>query len=514
MKLGICLICLLFIGYSCNPPEQFSLHVTRSLQNGPPVPDLDWQPIDLSLVYIDDLPSSLSSEFFPRAKSWYNKVLKVINTGPITISVPTCGGLSVPDKYLNTSLDTNLLILITYSESKDTKAWAVPCEINEDSYMRPILGRIHLEGDFSSLTWEQKFALSVHQIAHILAYDFHLAPYFLGEIGERNGLNEVIGYTTRRDTQITYIKTPMVLKYSKLEFQCNNLYGLDTEQGFVETGSSIHWDKRIMNNDFMVASWDTYYIVYSKISLALFEDSGWYQVDYSYGEQTTWGSNKGCEFIIDQCIIDKQAKFSEFCNISTSITQCDHTHTYKGTCTLTDLNSPIPTQYQYFNDPYIGGNDSLADYCPYIQPLQTGSCLDIGEESSSINEDDYGESVCENCKCLEGTYVNQLSKKAIHLHAGCHKVTCEGNIAVIHIGQEIVFCDPSGGKVAVRGYDGYLFCPNSNILCKDLPCPFACYGRGKCIDGQCQCESGSFGTYCEDFGQLFTFTSIFLILTN
>lgn len=496
----------------CGTHAVHNLHVSRSVQDGPPVPGDNWQPIRISFDNLDSLSDTSLSGFFTKAADWYKKVLKLINTGSITISSSKCADLEIPEKYLNTSIDTDILILISYSTSEEVKVWSVPCEINEDTYMRPILGLIHLQGDFDFLTWEQKFSLAVHQIAHILAFDFHLAPYFLSEIGERKGIKEVIGYTSRRNTQITYIKTPKVLEYSRLAFGCNNLYGLDTEQGFQEHGSSIHWDKRIMNNDFMVAGWDTYYIIYSKISLALFVDSGWYQVDYSYGEDITWGSQKGCEFIFNECVNEGKAKFSEFCNISTSITKCDHTHTYKGTCTLSELTSPIPSQYQYFNDPYKGGNDSLTDYCPYIRPLTTGSCQDIGSKSASINSDDYGEAVCENCKCLEGTYINQLSNKAVHLHAGCHEVTCEGNVAVIHVGGEVVFCDPTGGQVTVRGYDGYLHCPESNILCKDLPCPFACYGRGKCVNGQCDCDSGSFGTYCENFAGIVGFVAFLVIL--
>jgi len=42
-------------------------------------------------------------------------------------------------------------------------------------------------------------------------------------------------------------------------------------------------------------------IIISKISLALFEDSGWYGVDYSYAEEMFWGKNEGCAFVNDTC---------------------------------------------------------------------------------------------------------------------------------------------------------------------------------------------------------------------
>jgi hypothetical protein len=373
------------------------------------------------------------------------------------------------------------------------------------------MGRVHFEGNFDSLSWEERFGLAMHQIAHVLAYDFQLVPFYLNEMGEEYGSDEVVGYTTRRNSQKTYIKTPKVLKYSKMAFQCLSLYGLETS--LFGGSSSINWEARVMKNDFMSAGFNKTYVIFSKISLALFEDSGWYQVDYEYGSDVTWGAQRGCGFVLSPCVENSVPAFEEFCNSSNSISLCDHTHTFKGTCSLTRMSQAVPAEYQYFNDPYLAGDDAFSDFCPYVVDQDSGSCLDIGEKSVKINKDEYGEASGPGTKCLEGTYVNQLSNKAAHMHAACHKVTCQGNVAVIHVGGQVVFCDPSGGQVAIRGFDGYLFCPNSNILCKDLPCPFACSGRGKCKNGLCNCDSGS-GKYCEDHSNSLKFLLFSIILLN
>ena len=497
-----------------------NLQTSRSTQDGPPVPDPDWRSIDISFEYLSDLPSSLPTSFFTLSKSWYSRVLKVLNQGSITITSQVCNDLEIPSKYQNKSISTHILILVTYSQSSQDKAWSSPCEVSEDHLYRPILGHIHLAGSFKSLTWEQKFALVTQQIASILAYDFQLVPYFMKGLTEHYGIDEVLGYRTVRNTQVTYMKTPSVIKYSKLAFQCLSLQGMDIEpleneaagesQGSM-MASNIRWEKRLVFNDFMSAGFNKTYIVYSKISLALFEDSGWYLVDFEYGSDLTWGVQKGCGFFVNECVKNGVAGFSEFCNTTNAISLCDHTHTYKGTCSLAKQAKPIPAQYQYFTDPYLGGSDRYSDYCPTVLPSKTGSCLDIGEDSVSLNKDDYGETAGASSKCLIGTYVNQLSNKAVHLHAGCHKVTCEGNVAVIHVGGEVVFCEPNGGEVAVRGYDGYLFCPPSNILCRDLPCPFACSGQGKCISGKCNCFSGS-DKYCRDFSLILSFPLLIILL--
>ena len=87
------------------------------------------------------------------------------------------------------------------------------------------------------------------------------------------------------------------------------------------------------------------------------------------------------------------------------------------------------------------------DYCPLVKPYDNGSCRDVGIDSTEIDVDVYGEEVCEECRCVEGTFVNQLAGQAIHYHGGCHRITCQGNVAVVHVGQEQVFCEPEGGPI-------------------------------------------------------------------
>ena len=52
----------------------------------------------------------------------------------------------------------------------------------------------------------------------------------------------------------------------------------------------------------------------SKLTLALFEDSGWYKANSSMEENIEWGKNKGCDFVYDSCIFNKKKAFAEFCD--------------------------------------------------------------------------------------------------------------------------------------------------------------------------------------------------------
>jgi hypothetical protein len=67
--------------------------------------------------------------------------------------------------------------------------------------------------------------------------------------------------------------------------------GVDLEAS-TTSGPGHHWDKRIMFNDYMVragVSSSHGDVLYTSISLAALQDTGWYSVDISLGHSVTWG---------------------------------------------------------------------------------------------------------------------------------------------------------------------------------------------------------------------------------
>lgn len=56
-----------------------------------------------------------------------------------------------------------------------------------------------------------------------------------------------------------------------------------------------HWEKRLFENEAMTGT-HTQNPVYSRLTLALMEDTGWYTANYSMAETLHWGKNLGCNF--------------------------------------------------------------------------------------------------------------------------------------------------------------------------------------------------------------------------
>jgi hypothetical protein len=197
--------------------------------------------------------------------------------------------------------------------------------------------------------------------------------------------------------------------------------------------------------------------------MALFEDSGWYKVDYAYTNKLNWGKDEGCDFISDECITNGVANFDEFCTDSGSTEMCDFSHLHKGYCNLEKSLSGIPSDYQYFTSSSWGGSDIYIDYCPVVKQRSGGNCRGHDLVDTELESSKYEEEACEECRCITGTYVK---KGDPFEHAGCHKVLeCKSDSVIIEIDGEEVECDFDGGDVEVDGYDGVVHCPNTNILC-------------------------------------------------
>jgi hypothetical protein len=126
-----------------------------------------------------------------------------------------------------------------------------------------------------------------------------------------------------------------------------------------------HWEKRTFQGEYMIGT-SSRFPVFSTITLALLEDTGWYDVDYSQADILRFGLKRGCDFATGSCKDWSQETY--FCNTDGK-QRCTYDRRAKGQCYLRNYLDPLPTYDQYFDgQPNRGGSDSLADYCPIYVP--------------------------------------------------------------------------------------------------------------------------------------------------
>jgi leishmanolysin-like peptidase len=94
--------------------------------------------------------------------------------------------------------------------------------------------------------------------------------------------------------------TPKVREEARKHFNCSILEGAELEDQGGEGTALTHWEKRILENEAMTGT-HTQSPVFSRITLALMEDSGWYRANYSMASPLSWGKNLGCNFVMKSC---------------------------------------------------------------------------------------------------------------------------------------------------------------------------------------------------------------------
>ena len=200
-----------------------------------------------------------------------------------------------------------------------------------------------------------------------------------------------------------YITSSLVLNAIQKHFGCNSISKFFLESQGGEGSAGAHWESRYMLGDYMVS---TYYpgIVMSDITLSLFDATGYYKTRPYSGGLFKFGKNKGCDFLDKKCIENgKPISEDEFC-ITPYEPKCSSIRNTKLSCYLIDYsqyNLDIPTEYQYFDNEYLGGLEP-ANYCPVAYGRNSEndyfnfSC-NVGK---SILNSDYGETIGYDSLCF------------------------------------------------------------------------------------------------------------------
>ncbi|CAF3448418.1 unnamed protein product, partial [Rotaria socialis] len=479
------------------------------------------------------------------------------------LSETRCGDIIVPDEHLHQchvctkdkkcerigskggGVDAEFILYVSAIETNrcepvDTLATASFCQLESDQD-RPIAGNINvcprrLRGDHNSIDFDRLVSTIKHEILHTLVFSSGLFAFFRDSNGdpftERDPatrwpkiydeklqvytpsdkvLQQVVrkNWKTRSgtiDKITTMLVTPKVKAIVREHFGCPTLEGAELEnQGSVGTALT-HWEKRLFEHEIMTGTY-TQESVISNLTLALLEDSGWYDVSYAFGKPLLWGRNLGCDFVKTSCKewIDSKLEKKEnpypFCISSPkpnhSKRTCAYTHDKVVMCNLVEYADPIPAEYQIFDSlPNItdqneiarfGGHVMLADYCPYNQELtykntnRDSRCY-RSENQPSSRENYALEKFSSGSKCFDHgsiweQYIDQCRRKRYIAPqaAGCYHFECISSKGFyINIGKDKYLCEYRGQNVTILSaehdsvYAGTIICPDCQIICGSL----------------------------------------------
>jgi leishmanolysin-like peptidase len=380
-------------------------------------------------------------------------------------------GVSDADFVLYVSANTTFA---KCSPTSATLAFATVCQL-ERQQDRPVAGFTNICVNRALNDGiENLRSILFHELTHALVFGTGLFAFYRDENGNprtardpNTGLPKnlvkhqyVPDNTTVSTTQLsrttipngtfTYtvseIVTPAVIREVRSHFGCDTLTGALLED-FARAGTAgAHFKERVFMNEMMVGTTGPSNAILSNITLALYEDSGWYKPNYAQADLLRWGKNEGCDFVTAGCLDPKTKtlhhlfcedqleyigyisavhynrgyEFRQFFNST-----CTYDRTSVGTCINYNNTTPFDPNFQYFTNPYAGGSDGLTDYCPYVNGFI--SCKYPIPKPLPVNA--FGETFGPNSKCvdfkIEGEW-EYLNKTTHPVQGGaCYEVFCD-----------------------------------------------------------------------------------------
>ena len=447
-----------------------------------------WRNLRLHIHYNDTKVNSaamdhLKTEVMARVVRWYEKVLKVPPvSGAIKVPVKYCVQGLVPSSHNVTGVDADVVLyVVTVPASTflpvEANAYGAPCLVSGSQPQRVVAGAIWLRMDWlAAMSLESQVQAVARTVAQTLAFSPLLFPYFSKPDGPTFEVPEVIKFDSLGGIGAYFIALPTVLKRARAAFACPSLPGvrLAEVEPYNRNFTSM-WSSRMMLDDFMSDR-----IVnrpsYSDVTMAVFQDSGWYDVQWQYTNPVQFLYHRGCSAFTSPCIYGGAAGIEEFCVSGSDV--CGATMYTKGGCGIFDYVYGLPSMQAYLADFNKGGYREL-DYCPVGTNEET--CLE-GLTAAS------GEEKCSECRCLEGTYQSSNSH--------CFRVECDNGQATVQVGDQVLACPTAGGVVDIPGDLGRITCPPVDNVCNIAPCKNLCSGYGKCLRSGCACEKGHSGDDC------------------
>lgn len=349
---------------------------------------------------------------------------------------------------------------------------------------RPIRGGIYInarkipsEAQNESSYDRKFFTTCLHEFCHILGISKDLYEYWLNRnTGNSWGSKIPMTKYTKDGKTFTILHTPQCQKYAmqrwnRTMFADGIPMGVELEDGG-STGTELsHPEGRVFFNELMVGI-SIQPAVISDLTLAMLEDTGWYECNYSMAEPLAWGegSSLGGDKLQEFPVGPPYTAFPSnyLCNPTQSgQSMCSFDYSYVGEC-ISVINQYCPgwttedkafCKAEKFYNP-LGFQSRGIYWIPdFIQfPLMSRNCRNP-ETRKSYTEENYGK----NSICV----MSNLSSYSYSESTGtprCYESSVEEGILKISIGNETKICEKEGMKLNFTGLYGSVICPDPKLV--------------------------------------------------
>ncbi|XP_040272793.1 leishmanolysin-like peptidase 2 isoform X1 [Bufo bufo] len=200
-----------------------------------------------------------------------------------------------------------------------------------------------------------------------------------------------------------------------------------------ERPTSSHWEARIMQGSILTASLSPPHLTtLDPITLAAFQDMGWYGVNTSMNNHLVWGKGAGVSFGLPSTCQERLLGF--FCKDEGDI-GCHHLHLDKGNCST----------------------DAFMDGCHIYKPLLHGGECWLQQERHGSEEIYHPQS-----RCFFSNLTKEMKHEKVKGRCYLHRCIAPNYFQIKVQGSEWTDC-PAGKWIEVEGFDGVLLCPDGRL---------------------------------------------------
>ncbi|XP_028966877.1 leishmanolysin-like peptidase [Galendromus occidentalis] len=403
----------------------------------------------------------------------------------------------------------------------ETIAYAVHCQ-QEAEFDRPIAGHANLCP--STLLPEEQHVRTLlstvkHEVLHALGFSVSLFAFFRDDDGNpitprsnvtgRPDIDEELMVHRWSDRIVrsvempwktttgmvlkkrNFVVTPRVVEAVRTHFGCPNLIGAELEDQGDDGTRLTHWEKRVFENEAMTGT-NTQNPVYSKVTFALMEDSGWYWTTNGH-DDLLWGRNLGCNFTTMSCFEwmkwrkETGNPIFPYCDTvkrNPLRTTCTETRNAVALCNLVQYPVPLPEDYRFFDQidgiggeyaASFGSSVALADYCPFIQEFTWANSGRNSECSFAVNQPSPGknfalETYGKESRCFHTDRWKESNCATVrhwqNWGSACYQHRCDNGLLEIILSTNATLrCVYRGQKIYVRILDKEGWLHSSHIVC-------------------------------------------------
>jgi leishmanolysin len=321
------------------------------------------------------------------------------------------------------------------------------------------------------------FTLIFHELMHVLALSANSWTQWIDKRTEKHYTAPVVGSYTHPEFRKRFriLHTPALVRFVSERFGAREFWGgisagLELEDGGGPGTAGSHPEARVYGGEVNCGIFVPY-VTISNLSLAILDDTGWYEVNYSLGEPYSWGDGRSMQLRPIAEFLNGPPQFAYpkhyLCWKREQGPQCNHDFRAKGYCSpVADFKCPGNNdevcRWRKFVNPMdfdFRGNVPEFDYLYFIVGNASQRCDD--PENNDGNE--FGEEFGDESMCAMSLL--SRTRESAEVLPRCYRMVCVGELLIIEIENQSRICREENEKVEFQGFRGALVCPKREFIC-------------------------------------------------